>query len=130
MASRIDAIDAVVVDVVAACRAAGVDDKACRFTVPLVLTEILANAIESGNGGDATRSVRLVVRESALGLELEVADEGAGFDIAAERTTPESEGWFEGERGRGLFIISALTARVESLRTPAGGVVRVTLKPS
>lgn len=128
LTSRVAEIEGAVARVVAACRAAGVADQACRFTIPLVVTEVLANAIERGNASDPTRLVRLAVHESPLGLELEVADDGHGFDLEAHRATPDDEGWFDGERGRGLFIISALTARVESLRTPAGGMVRVTFK--
>jgi anti-sigma regulatory factor (Ser/Thr protein kinase) len=130
LASRVEAIDGVVADVVAACRSAGVDDRSCRFTIPLVMTEILANAIQNGNGGDPSRLVRVAVRTSPLGVELEVSDEGPGFALDRHRATPDDPSWLESERGRGLFIISALTERVETLQTPAGGMVRVVFRSS
>jgi hypothetical protein len=130
IASRLDEIDAVVIDVVATCRTAGCDDRACRFTIPLVVTEVLTNAIESGNANDPRRHVRVVVRASPRGLLLEVLDEGQGFELADHRASPDDPAWTDAERGRGLFIVSALTEGLEAIRTPAGGVVRVTLRPS
>jgi anti-sigma regulatory factor (Ser/Thr protein kinase) len=126
--SQLGEIDAVVLDVVAACRGAGCDDRACRFTIPLVVTEVLTNAIESGNGNDPHRRVRVCVRSSPQALVLEVLDEGHGFDLAARSGQPDAADWTSAERGRGLFLVSRLTERIEALRTPAGGVVRVTLR--
>lgn len=126
--SQLHEIDAVVTDVVISCRDAGCDDRACRFTIPLVVTEVLTNAIESGNGSDPRRCVRVCVRRSSTGLVLEVLDEGTGFDLAARCGHPDRADWTDAERGRGLFIVGNLTDGIEALRTPAGGVVRVTLR--
>jgi anti-sigma regulatory factor (Ser/Thr protein kinase) len=130
MASRLDELDAVVAAVVAACRAAGAGEQPCRFTIPLVVTEVLANAIERGNGNDAARRVHVSLRRAHRRLLLEVRDEGSGFDLSACRGTPGLTAVREAEGGRGLFIVCALTEHVESMSTPAGGLVRVTFKPS
>lgn len=74
----------------------------------VVLTEAVANAINHGNNGDSTKSVRLLVECRPEGVRCVVEDEGEGFDpdAVADPIAPEN---LLSEGGRGMFIIRALT---------------------
>lgn len=82
----------------------------------IVLTEAVANAINHGNRGDASKRVRLLVECGEEGIHCVVEDEGEGFDpdAIADPVAPEN---LLSEGGRGMFIIRALTRelRVEKI---------------
>jgi anti-sigma regulatory factor (Ser/Thr protein kinase) len=81
-------------------------------TVPLVLDEVLTNAMRHGNRGDAAKQVRVAVRIDARELAVTVTDEGSGFrreGVADPRR--DDRVWRAG--GRGLFLIEQLMDEVE-----------------
>ena len=82
----------------------------------IVLTEAVANAINHGNGGDASKHVRLLVECTEEGVHCVVEDEGEGFDPeeVADPIAPEN---LLSDGGRGMFIIRALAKdlRVEKI---------------
>ena len=81
-------------------------------TVPLVLDEVLTNAMRHGNRGDAAKQVHVAIRIDAEALDVAVRDEGSGFcraGVAAPRQGDRV--WRAG--GRGLFLIEQLMDRVE-----------------
>lgn len=133
IASDVLAIDKVVTGVVHLCEASGFSARQCRFNIPIALTEALANAILRGNGNDASRKVRirsLVLRtRDGATLNVDVTDEGLGFDIESAGCTPDSPDWFEREDGRGVFLMRSLMDGVECVRAAGlpGHTVRLIL---
>jgi serine/threonine-protein kinase RsbW len=75
-----------------------------RFAMRLALQEALVNAVKHGNGGDPAKRVRLRYRVSAACVELEVEDQGEGFDPAGvpDPCAPEN---LERPCGRGLLMM-------------------------
>lgn len=109
------------------CRVMDYPMRQLMLNVPVALTEALSNAILRGNGDDPAKHVHVRAEVDARRLVLEVADEGAGFDLDAslvDPTTPENIGR---EDGRGLFLMQQLMDRVERVEAPSGSVVRMTL---
>ncbi len=73
--------------------------------------EACTNAIEHGNKKDRKKDVRVRFRTNGRTIEIEVSDQGAGFDLAAiqDPRTPEN---LMRERGRGIFILRAFMDEV------------------
>ena len=81
----------------------------------IALTEACANVVKHATGADKFE-VRLNVAEDHCAID--VLDNGAGFDADAVRdATPDTAG----ERGRGLFLIKALSDNVRMHSTPRSG---------
>ena len=116
ISSDVHAIDPIVETVQALCTAAGFSPSHCRLNIPVALTEVICNAIISGNGNDHARKVQIVVELASQRLIVEVSDEGAGFDLSLQQHAPDDADWLEREDGRGLFLIRSLMDSVESLQ--------------
>jgi serine/threonine-protein kinase RsbW len=97
-----------------------------NLQVPVALSEALSNAILYGNRRDVSKRVRLRARVDERALVLEVADEGAGFDLDACTSDPTSIDNIDREDGRGLFLMRRFMDSVERY-TDGGNVVRLTL---
>jgi serine/threonine-protein kinase RsbW len=98
----------------------------CALNVPVALTEALSNAILRGNGEDRQKHVRIRARLDHNVLVMEVADEGAGFDLEDCTNDPTTGENIRREDGRGLFLMRKLMDRVERFNDH-GNVVRLTL---
>lgn len=119
-------IEPIVGVVVRRCAEHALSPRACRFNVPVALTEAISNAILRGNLEDYSKGVRIRAMIDERALVLEVEDEGSGFDLEACVSDPDSEDNLVREDGRGLFLMCSLMDRVE--RIPAdSNVVRLTL---
>jgi serine/threonine-protein kinase RsbW len=127
IASDIREIDPIVLAVTGLCEAAGFPSKACRLNVPVALTEAIVNAIERGNDGDVSRTVRVTACIDDATLCVEVTDEGNGFDVDEARALCSAPDWIEREDGRGVFLMYALMDHVET-RRDAGHTVRLVLR--
>ena len=79
----------------------------------LALTEACANVVRHATGADGIE-VRLDVAEDRCAID--VADNGTGFDATAIGEPDPA-----GERGRGLFLIKALSDNVRMQSTPRRG---------
>jgi serine/threonine-protein kinase RsbW len=99
----------------------------CSLNVRVALAEAISNAILRGNGESRNKHVRIRATVSDDAVVFDVTDEGAGFDLAAERPDPTSPENLEQEDGRGLFLMKQLMDRVERFKSD-GNVVRLTLK--
>lgn len=88
-----------------------VDPRTIRFNLRVALSEALANAMLYGNGGDAAKSVSVRVQFGRTAIEMEVADEGDGFDPDAvpDPTAPDR---LASPEGRGIFLIQRLVDEV------------------
>lgn len=71
----------------------------------LVLTEILGNAVEHGNGHDPGRLVSVRLRSDAQRADVTVRDAGGGYDVESVWDTIHSTDT-TAQRGRGLFLVA------------------------
>lgn len=82
-----------------------------RFRLQVTLSEALTNAIVCGNDENPSKHVRVQVRSTAREIELEVTDEGSGFDpgrVAVANGLTD----IDSPCGRGLYLIRHLADRV------------------
>lgn len=94
--------------------------------------EAASNAMEHGNAFAAGKSVLLRIRSSGRDVEVEVEDEGKGFDATPFQREMSPEDLLK-LRGRGIFIMRSFTDEVRFKRMPEGGMrvfLRKTGKPS
>jgi sigma-B regulation protein RsbU (phosphoserine phosphatase) len=73
----------------------------------VALSEALSNAIQYGNRGDRSRSVRLRASVNAWTCKVQVTDEGPGFDHSQVPDPTRTEA-IEAPGGRGLFLLTQL----------------------
>ena len=88
-----------------------VEPRTVRFNCRVALSEALANAIQYGNANDPARHVTVRVLFGPTAIEMEVADEGTGFNPGnlPDPTTPER---VTSPDGRGIFLIQRLVDEV------------------
>lgn len=86
-------------------------ERTIRFNLRVALAEALANAILYGNNNDPGKFVTVRVRFGPDRVEMEVADEGPGFDPhhVPDPTSPDR---LTLPTGRGLFLIQRLVDEV------------------
>ena len=82
----------------------------------IALTEACANVVKHAAGADQFE-VRLDVAEDHCAID--VLDNGSGFDAAAD--PGDASPAAESERGRGLFLIKALSDNVRMHSAPRSG---------
>ena len=109
------------------CEQMSFSQRHCSLNVPVALTEALSNAILRGNGEDPGKWVRVRLQIDSERLVVEIADEGAGFDLQQSLRDPTRPENLTREDGRGLFLMSRLMHQVERLNQ-RGNVVRMTLR--
>ena len=88
-----------------------IGDKAA-FEIKLCVEEAVRNAIVHGNKSDSKRLVRIIywVEEGALNIEIE--DEGSGFDHRSVKDPTKEENLLRNS-GRGVYLIKKLMDKVE-----------------
>ena len=104
-------------------------DQAAVFAVQTALEEAISNAVHHGNNGDPAREVRLTYATDPRSVEIEVEDEGRGFDPLAvpDPTRPEN---VDIPCGRGIMLMRAYMTEVE-FRPPGNRVrMRYVRKPA
>lgn len=104
-----------------ACRRAGFDEDAF-FAVKLALDEAVTNAIKHGNRLDPAKRVRVSANVSARAADIEISDEGPGFD-RSKVPDPTSDENIDKCSGRGLLLIEAYMTRVSW--SPDGRSIRM-----
>jgi serine/threonine-protein kinase RsbW len=108
-------------------REAGVAEETIA-DVAIAVTEIVNNAIDHGNAGDPAKMVRMSVAIAADELQIEVTDEGGGFDPEGVADPLAQENLLR-EIGRGIFIVRHLMDTIEIDAKPGRGTtVRITKK--
>ncbi|MFI5936586.1 ATP-binding protein [Actinoplanes sp. NPDC051494] len=88
-------------------------DRDAGDDLELALTEACANVVRHATGANSI-VIRLDVAEDRCAID--VSDNGAGFDATAVED-PSTDG----EHGRGLFLIKALSENVRMQSTPRRG---------
>ena len=99
--------------------------EACAFAVRLALEEALVNGFRHGNKGDASKCVTVRCRVDAGLMQLEVEDEGEGFNPETV-PDPTAEENIEIPSGRGIMLMRAYMTSVEYV--PPGNCLRITYR--
>ena len=82
------------------------------FDIKLCVEEAVRNAIVHGNKSDPKRQVRMKYWLDDDALNIEIEDEGAGFDHSAVDDPTKKENLLRNS-GRGVFLIKKLMDNVE-----------------
>ncbi len=116
-----DEIDRIQQDILGVLARYGYDDAAC-FAVRTAIEEAVSNAIHHGNNNDPRRMVTIEYAADEAAIEIEIEDEGAGFDPESvpDPTRPEN---VDIPSGRGIMLMRVYMSEVEF--APAGNRVRL-----
>jgi len=80
--------------------------------LPLVLDELLRNAIKHGNQNDVQKTVTIKLSLVDKKLFLEIEDEGSGFILSRVDSSEESTNLYAGN-GRGLLMVKGYCEKIE-----------------
>jgi serine/threonine-protein kinase RsbW len=126
VASRFEMLDIVQTVLVQCCGIVGFDEEAAHY-MSVAVRESVVNAIKHGNKQDESKRVRVVFTLHERALELEVKDQGQGFDLGevADPLAPEN---LLKAYGRGIFFMRQFMDEVQHSFPPRGGTVVRMLK--
>lgn len=82
------------------------------FGVHLAVEEALVNAIKHGNREDLSKSVHVAFRTNQECVQIEIADEGPGFDPGTV-PDPTDADHIDQPNGRGIMLMRSFMSRVE-----------------
>jgi len=89
----------------------GIEDLMVSNVVTSVI-EAIANAITHGNKTDVTKKIAIAIHVDQHTLNIEIQDEGNGFDVANLPNPLAPENLLK-PSGRGIFLIKSFMDRVE-----------------
>ena len=107
---------AAVTDFVKSC---GFDEQAA-FGVAMAVREAVTNAVVHGNQEDETKSVEVIFNCLGNALEIEVRDQGKGFNPASVPDPTEPTNILK-TSGRGIFLMRSFVDEIEWFARPEGG---------
>jgi serine/threonine-protein kinase RsbW len=113
-----------VIEAVQAAVAAADLGDTVAFAIRLALEEALANAVRHGHIGDENRTIEVIAQVSPSKVQLEVADEGPGFDPTSVPDPTRDENLTIAS-GRGLSLMRAFMTEVQVV--PPGNRIVMTL---
>ena len=123
--SHIEAVADAAVAVTDFIRNCGVSEEAA-FGVEMAVREAVTNAMVHGNQEDESKSVEVIFNCHANELEVEVRDQGEGFDPASVPDPTNAENLLK-TSGRGIFLMRTFMDQIEWINRPEGGtMVRMT----
>ena len=123
--SHIEAVADAAVAVTDFIRNCGVSEEAA-FGVEMAVREAVTNAMVHGNQEDESKSVEVIFNCHASELEVEVRDQGEGFDPATVPDPTNAENLLK-TSGRGIFLMRTFMDQIEWVNRPEGGtMVRMT----
>jgi len=91
------------------------------FAIRLALDEALVNAYKHGNAENPEKSLRIRYVIDAEKIDIEIEDEGAGFD-QSQLTDPRREDRLRETSGRGIFLIRQFMSK--TLFNEYGNLIR------
>jgi serine/threonine-protein kinase RsbW len=126
VASRFEMLDVIQTVLLQCCGLVGFDEEASHY-MSVAVRESVVNAIKHGNQQDESKrvEVRFTLRERSL--EVEVQDQGKGFD-PAEVPDPLAPENLLKAYGRGIFFMRQFMDEVQHSFPPRGGTVVRMLK--
>ncbi len=106
-----------------------------RFDVPdecydklfIASSEAFMNAIIHGNKFDPRKKVYLTVKAYKTFYEVEIEDEGEGFEPEALSNPTDDENLLK-ESGRGVYLMKAIADTVKFQKTSRGMKVKIKIK--
>ena len=107
---------AAVTDFVQSC---GVREEAA-FGVEIAVREAVTNAVVHGNQEDETKRVEIIFNCLEHALEIEVKDQGKGFDPTSVPDPTDAENILK-TSGRGIFLMRSFVDDVHWSARPEGG---------
>jgi serine/threonine-protein kinase RsbW len=117
--SHIEAVGdaaAAVTDFVQSC---GIGEEPA-FAIVMAVREAVTNAMVHGNKEDEAKSVEVIFNCLANVLEIEVRDQGEGFDPTAVPDPTDPVNLLK-TSGRGIFLMRSFMDEVEWFARPEGG---------
>jgi serine/threonine-protein kinase RsbW len=124
IASRFEMLDVVQTVLVQCCAIVGFEEEATHF-MSVAVRESVVNAIKHGNRQDEAKRVHVRFTLHDRALEIEVRDEGAGFDPAAVPDPLAPENLLKAY-GRGIFFMRQFMDEVtHSFPAKGGTTVRM-----
>jgi serine/threonine-protein kinase RsbW len=127
LASRFEMLDVVQTVLIQLCQMVGFDDEAQHY-MSVAVRESVVNAIKHGNRQDESKRVYVQFTLRERTLEVEVRDEGRGFDVASVPDPLAPENLLKAY-GRGLFFMRQFMDEVtHSFPAKGGTVVRMVKK--
>ena len=116
-------VDAAVTHLVQSC---GIGE-AAAFGIDMAVREAVTNAMVHGNQEDETKSVEVIFNCMGNALEIEVKDQGEGFDPTAVPDPTDPVNILK-TSGRGIFLMRSFMDEVEWSARPEGGTTVRMLK--
>jgi serine/threonine-protein kinase RsbW len=96
------------------------------FGIEMAVREAVTNAMVHGNQEDEAKQVEVIFNCHGNELEVEVRDQGIGFDPSAVPDPTDPENLMK-TSGRGIFLMRTFMDEIEYQARPEGGtVVRMT----
>ncbi len=125
IASRFEMLDTVQTVLHQLAGLAGFDEDASHY-MSVAVRESVVNAIKHGNKMDENRRVEVVLNLTPEALEVEIQDEGKGFDPGDVGDCLAPENLLKAD-GRGIFFMRSFMDEVSYSFPPRGGTrVRMT----
>jgi serine/threonine-protein kinase RsbW len=126
VASRFEMLDVVQTVLVQCCSIVGFDEEAVHY-MSVAVRESVVNAIKHGNRQDESKRVHVVFTLHDRAIEVQVRDQGAGFDPAAVPDPLAPENLLRAY-GRGLFFMRQFMDEVTHSFPARGGTLVRMLK--
>lgn len=119
--SHIDAVADAAAALTDFARNCGIGDEA-GFGIEMAVREAVTNAMVHGNQEDEAKSVEVVFNCYEHELEVEIRDQGAGFDPGSVPDPTDPANLLK-TSGRGIFLMRSFMDEVEWVNRPEGGTV-------
>jgi len=126
IASRFEMLDVVQTVLAQCCALVGFDDEAVHY-MSVAVRESVVNAIKHGNKQDEAKRVHVQFTIHDRALEVQVGDQGPGFDPAGVPDPLAPENLLKAY-GRGIFFMRQFMDEVTHSFPPKGGTVVRMLK--
>ena len=119
MPSHIEAVGDAATAVTDFVQSCGIGEEAA-FAIVMAVREAVTNAMVHGNQEDETKSVEVIFNCLGNVLEIEVRDQGEGFDPTGVPDPTDPLNILK-TSGRGIFLMRSFMDKVEWFPRPEGG---------
>jgi serine/threonine-protein kinase RsbW len=117
--SHIEAVADAAAAVTELVKSCGLDEQVA-FGVDMAVREAVTNAVVHGNQEDESKSVEVIFGCGENALEIEIRDQGEGFDPATVPDPTEPANLLK-TSGRGIFLMRTFMDEVDWFMRPDGG---------
>jgi serine/threonine-protein kinase RsbW len=119
--SRTESVNQAAAAVGEVAKRSGLDEDAA-YGIDMALREAVTNALVHGNKRDESKTITVIFTSSPGALEIEVSDQGNGFDPGSVPDPTVGENVLK-TSGRGIFFMRTFMDEVSWSRTAEGGTV-------